>query len=210
MPHPPCTTAVAVLPPSMTGRLGTARPTNQSLRCTAGYRAARVDVRAGSAEEYVVRIGSLHVEGQALAVIGRRRFGCSSAVVPFLLAVALTTGCSVDVDGDGLPDREERVLGTSTELADTDGDGLSDAEEVFDLGTDPLSSDTDGDGLSDGAEVELGTDPTAADTDGDGLDDGDEVQIHKTDPNKKDTDGDGVNDGTEVAAGTDPNDATSQ
>jgi YD repeat-containing protein len=46
----------------------------------------------------------------------------------------------------------------STETLDSDGDGLSDAQERF-LGTDPFNPDTDGDGYPDGLEVALGSDP---------------------------------------------------
>lgn len=42
-----------------------------------------------------------------------------------------------DLDGDGLSDRQERILQTSIYLADTDGDGFSDTEE-FARGTSPL------------------------------------------------------------------------
>ena len=51
---------------------------------------------------------------------------------------------------------------------DSDGDGLSDADErnVF-YHTDPHNPDTDGDGLGDGQEVKVyHTDPLKADTDG--------------------------------------------
>lgn len=90
------------------------------------------------------------------------------------------TASTLDSDGDGLTDEEERALGTDPNNPDTDGDGLSDGEEV-ELGTDPTNPDTDGDGLSDGEEVSLGTDPTNPDTDGDGILDGSEV-IVGTDP----------------------------
>jgi outer membrane protein OmpA-like peptidoglycan-associated protein len=104
-----------------------------------------------------------------------------------------------DPDGDGLTNREEKMLGTDPQVADTDGDGLKDGEEVKTYKTDPLKADTDGDGLKDGEEVNVNkTDPTKADTDGDGLKDGEEVETYKTDPLKVDTDGDGLNDGDEV------------
>jgi outer membrane protein OmpA-like peptidoglycan-associated protein len=112
-----------------------------------------------------------------------------------------------DTDGDGIPDREERKLGTDPKNPDTDGDGLNDGAEHFDLRTDPRNPDTDGDGLSDGAEVMTHkTDPLNKDTDGDGLEDGAEVNSHMTNPTMKDTDGDGLDDGAEVNDHkTDPN-----
>lgn len=112
-----------------------------------------------------------------------------------------------DTDGDGIPDREERKLGTDPKNPDTDGDGLSDGDEYFTHKTDPLNPDTDGDGLIDGSEIMTHkTDPLKMDTDGDGLSDGDEVNVHMTNPTMKDTDGDGLDDGAEVNEyKTDPN-----
>lgn len=43
-----------------------------------------------------------------------------------------------DTDHDGLPNRQEEILGTSSEKADTDEDGFSDADEYNEFGTDPL------------------------------------------------------------------------
>jgi hypothetical protein len=84
---------------------------------------------------------------------------------------------SLDADGDGLTDAEERRYGTSIYDADTDGDGLYDDEEVLDDRTDPLAVDTDDDGLWDGEEVfEYFTDPLFWDSDGDGVSDGREVR----------------------------------
>ena len=64
-----------------------------------------------------------------------------------------------DMDGDGLGDELELVLGTDLALPDTDHDGRTDAEEIFGPDglfatqddTDPLVSDadSDGDGLRD-------------------------------------------------------------
>jgi hypothetical protein len=59
-----------------------------------------------------------------------------------------------DVDGDGLSNIVEFLLGTSLILADTDGDTLSDFEEYYSPTTDPLLADTDGDGLRDDGDVD--------------------------------------------------------
>ena len=67
-------------------------------------------------------------------------------------------GAAGDPDGDGVPNSQERTLGTHPKVADTDHDGLNDGQEVT-LTTDPLNWDTDGDGFSDGVEVSAGTDP---------------------------------------------------
>ena len=88
--------------------------------------------------------------------------------------------------------------------SDLDGDGLSDAQENL-LGTDPTLKDSDGDGLDDGEEVyEYKTDPTLKDTDGDGLDDQQELEDTGSNPTLKDTDGDSMEDGVELELGTDP------
>jgi thrombospondin type 3 repeat protein len=70
-----------------------------------------------------------------------------------------STAISNDIDGDGLSNEEEEVLGTDPENFDTDGDGLSDREEVKIYHTDPLHEDTDLDSYLDGAEVEHGYNP---------------------------------------------------
>ena len=43
-----------------------------------------------------------------------------------------------DMDGDGLLDVEEAIIGTDALNSDTDRDGFDDGEEVLELGTDPL------------------------------------------------------------------------
>ncbi len=43
-----------------------------------------------------------------------------------------------DMDGDGLLDTEEAVIGTDALNPDTDGDGFDDGDEVLVMGTDPL------------------------------------------------------------------------
>jgi hypothetical protein len=63
--------------------------------------------------------------------------------------------CDDDMDGDGLSNTQENVLGTDPQNPDTDGDGLMDGVEVNAHGTNPANADTDGDGLTDGAEVNV-------------------------------------------------------
>jgi hypothetical protein len=93
-----------------------------------------------------------------------------------------------DQDGEGLPDREEYLLGTDPGNVDTDGDGLSDYEETrqgwsvlvkgqtaYTVYPDPLSKDSDDDGWSDKYESDKGTDPFLKDTDHDKLNDPDDI-----------------------------------
>lgn len=82
----------------------------------------------------------------------------------------------LDLDGDGLSNKQEYLLGTSVLHQDTDGDNISDFEEGR-YGTDPLKADSDQDGLVDGEELLRGTDPLMADTDQDGLSDSLEIQF---------------------------------
>jgi hypothetical protein len=128
----------------------------------------------------------------------------------------------VDSDGDGIPDDEETVLGTSPTLFDTDGDRLSDGVELrMGLRPQPISaggtvdviagcnaeSDTDGDRLNDCEERVLGTDACIADTDGDGLPDFVE-HLGGTNPvvaeDLRDDERDGLNNVGEIEAHTDP------
>lgn len=71
--------------------------------------------------------------------------------------------CDPDIDGDGLSNDEEIMLGSYPYLADSDGDGLSDYDEVLVYFTDPLQMDSDNDGVTDGEEVNVyGIDPTVS------------------------------------------------
>ena len=79
-----------------------------------------------------------------------------------------------DLDGDGLTNKNEIMLGTDPASADTDGDNLTDYEELYIYGTNPLLPDTDGDGLTDYDDVFLGFSPLMSDTDGNGISDADE------------------------------------
>lgn len=80
----------------------------------------------------------------------------------------------VDIDGDGLSNIEELLLGSNPLKKDTDEDGLTDGDEKNKYDTDLLEKDTDKDGLYDGDEIVLGTNPNKYDTDGDGRRDGSE------------------------------------
>ena len=62
-----------------------------------------------------------------------------------------------DLDGDGLPNVFEAMVGTNPNAMDTDGDGVLDSHE-----------DYDGDGLQNLLEFSKGTDPRLPDTDDDG------------------------------------------
>ena len=120
---------------------------------------------------------------------------------------------ALDLDNDGLTNRQEFLLGTAPNRRDTDADGLNDGAEVA-LGTDPLNPDTDGDGIPDGVDPNPFT--SNADFDGDGIPDVDDLDIDGdgisnadelllgTDPRNPDTDGDGWRDGVELEAGSNP------
>jgi len=112
---------------------------------------------------------------------------------------------TVDLDGDGLGEAEERRIGTDPRDADSDDDGVSDGDEpAFDEDTDgdgrinALDPDSDGDGLKDGTE--LGVTTPDDDTDvgaGDFVPDADPATT--TDPLDPDSDDGSVQDGVEDA-----------
>ncbi|MEQ1723153.1 MAG: hypothetical protein ABL930_08240 [Pseudobdellovibrio sp.] len=62
--------------------------------------------------------------------------------IKYMMSGCINVGCdaTVDIDGDGLNECEERTLGLDTQDFDTDGDGIPDAYEVL-FGLNPLSSD---------------------------------------------------------------------
>ena len=130
------------------------------------------------------------------------------SIFPAIISIRHVNGVSTDnvphflpndMDGDGLNDSYEEMLGSDPTSNDTDMDGLNDSYEVLELGSDPTSNDTDMDGLNDSYEVlELDSDPTSNDTDMDGLNDSYEVLELDSDPTSNDTDMDGLNDSYEV------------
>lgn len=123
---------------------------------------------------------------------------------------------TVDTDGDGLLDTEEKDYDTDPKKIDSDEDELTDYEEIHIYKTNPLKADSDGDGLLDGVEVYLGLNPLKTDSDGDGLTDDqedldednlsnkEEVEFH-SDGLLADSDFDLLIDGDEYTYRTDPN-----
>ncbi|MFT4709078.1 MAG: hypothetical protein ACI9D0_001295 [Bacteroidia bacterium] len=77
---------------------------------------------------------SLLIPTMALAV-GGFVFGHTLGESPELSAA---TYVLIDIDGDGLADQQESILGTDAFDPDTDGDGFYDVEELA-RGTDPLA-----------------------------------------------------------------------
>ena len=68
---------------------------------------------------------------------------------------------TIDSDGDGLSDYQEKLYGTDPFNPDSDNDGLSDYEEIKIYQTNPLDPDTNKNGIPDGAEVAMGRNPRA-------------------------------------------------
>jgi Bacterial TSP3 repeat len=114
-----------------------------------------------------------------------------------------------DTDSDGIPDAQERRLGTNPNRWDSDGDNVSDDDEIHDRRSNPFLRDSDHDGLDDRTERDLGTDPRRGDSDRDGLDDLTETALG-TDPRRWSSDkapgllDNGLSDGQELKLGTDP------
>ena len=123
----------------------------------------------------------------------------------------------IDSDADGLPDEQEKLIGTDPEQQDTDADGFSDLLEHrltisgldpldptdADCGADVDKGDFDGDGLRDCEERFFGTNVRAYDTDNDGFGDGVEVMFGLNpaiDDTLFDVDFDGVRNSNELRA----------
>jgi hypothetical protein len=77
--------------------------------------------------------------------------------------LAFSAGSAEDLDGDGLSNNLEAMLGSNYQSADSDGDGMSDGFEYGYFGSPTggvAAEDTDGDGLSNLFESLAGTVPT--------------------------------------------------
>ncbi len=119
-------------------------------------------------------------------MIYTRLLNISAIVLVFVFAPAFVRAAPGDMDGDGLLDRYELMIGSNPELKDSDGDKWPDRGEVF-AGYDPsdatgakleeslLKRDTDNDGLADYLEANINTDYQNEDSDGDGYADGVEI-----------------------------------
>ncbi|MCK0136045.1 gliding motility-associated C-terminal domain-containing protein, partial [Arenibacter sp. S6351L] len=93
------------------------------------------------------------------------RFTTNTAVSPCVnesveVTIAVTT-CTMDSDGDGLIDRDERALGLDPNDPDTDADGINDGDEVGPDVSNPI--DTDDDGIIDALDSNI------LDSDNDGV-----------------------------------------
>ena len=101
---------------------------------------------------------------------------------------------TVDSDGDGLSDDQEKRFGTDPLDPDTDGDGLTDRDEIL-RGTNPLDADSDGDGILDGGDnCPLIPNPLREDGDGDGVGDVCDNCPRTPNPDQEDRDVDIVGD----------------
>jgi gliding motility-associated-like protein len=162
-----------------------------------------------------------YTTGPLLAPIAEDTNGLNVNGVEHIVAVFIPQ--NPDLDGDGILNTDEVLLGTDPSNSDTDQDGESDSLEVGSTITNPLDSDGDGiidalessildadnDGVSDEADP-ANEDPcipnqqaALCDFDGDGLNFGQETTAG-TNPLDPDTDHDGIQDGTELANGSNP------
>lgn len=173
---------------------------------------------AGSAANIPVLANDTDADGDPLLIasVTQPAHGATSivgAVVRYTPAAGFSGGDAFTysvTDGAELATANVTVTVSGAPTVDSDGDGLTDDQERA-IGTDPNDADTDDDGLDDGAEVNtVHTNPLNADSDGDTLSDGDEVALYRTNPNEADSDADGFRDDGELKAGSDPKNAASR
>ena len=93
-------------------------------------------------------------------LVGMEKVEVPAVIAPVkLLPEQIIQLLRADQDRDGIPNDDEKQLGTSNVDFDTDGDGIGDKTEIETYKTDPGNPDTDGDGFWDGLELLKGYDP---------------------------------------------------
>jgi len=103
--------------------------------------------------------------------------------------------CDEDIDGDGLSNEREQILGTDSRDSDSDDDGVADSEDLFPRDASE-TIDSDGDGVGDNSDAFPEDATEVADSDADGV--GDRADAFDDDPfETRDTDGDGIGDGAD-------------
>ncbi|MFL2966341.1 MAG: hypothetical protein ACJZ5D_01395 [Candidatus Thalassarchaeaceae archaeon] len=116
----------------------------------------------------------------------------------YVQEIVITFVYTVDSDGDGYNDLDDRFPSDPEEWMDSDEDGVGDNHDAFPA--DPTETfDLDGDGVGDNSDA-FPWDPTeSSDSDGDGV--GDNADAFPDDPNETlDTDLDGVGDNADTDA----------
>ena len=116
----------------------------------------------------------------------------------YVQEVVITFVYTVDTDGDGYNDLDDRFPSDPEEWMDSDEDGVGDNHDAFPA--DPTETfDLDGDGVGDNADAFPWDPSESSDTDGDGV--GDNADAFPDDPNESlDTDGDGIGDNADPDA----------
>ena len=138
------------------------------LRWTTVRRNLLADLRLVHPGETLLEVRALRIRSDGGLLDGIRLLAYPDADLD-LIPDALETACGLDpddpsdaagdLDGDGLPNWREAVLGTAPDHPDSDGDGLTDGDEVLLHLSDPHAADTDQDGVPDGNEVATGMSP---------------------------------------------------
>lgn len=126
--------------------------------------------KTGSGDSYGPRVRAFKASGEQILDFSAYAGEFEGGVVVSAAKIR-PTAMGSDLDGDGLFDGEEILLGTDALAVDSDKDGLSDYDEVRIYLVDPLNPDTDNDGVNDGDEIIHGTNPLLPDTDDDGISD---------------------------------------
>jgi len=85
------------------------------------------------------------------------------STLTFAAALLLGAGCGGEIEKEGSDDgAAERGEPSCSDDSDLDGDGVDDCVEEL-LGTDPESEDSDGDGFTDAEEIDCVSDPLDGD-----------------------------------------------